>query len=216
MIHDKQLPLISEFLGVLEAPRLNFRFIGIGLDLRTGVLLEPGVILIPGVLLADVEPLKAGVTFKPFVAGVLLENGVPFKTLEAGVLVGIGLPFTPLEAEVLLGIGIPMPLEVWLPLKTGELGSIFNIGVLLATGVFLGAKVSLPAGVLWGAGAGVGVLLLLEVDFFAADPLLDLDVTTVGEDIVEFKDELLLEPFGVILKPKIITIFYPIIIHFPT
>ena len=84
----------------------------------------------------------------------------------------------------------------------------------MVTGVFLGAKVSLPAGVLWGV--GVGVLLLLEVDFFTADPLLDLDVTTVGEDIVEFKDELLLEPFGVILKPKIITIFYSIITHFPT
>ena len=205
MIYDKQLPLISEFLGVLEAPRLNLRFIGVGLDLRTGVLLEPGVILIPGVPLPDVATLRAGVPFKPFEAGVLLESGVAFKPLEAGVLVGIGVPFAPLEPEVLLGIEIPFkPLEVGvrLPLKTGELGSIFNIGVLLVTGVFLGTTVSLPEGVLWGV--GVGVLLLLEEDFFGGDPLLGLDVTTVGEDIVEFKVELLLEPFGVILKPKII------------
>ena len=44
----------------------------------------------------------------------------------------------------------------------------------------MGTTVSLPAGVLHGV--GVGVLLLLKVDFCAADPLLDLDVTTVGED----------------------------------
>ena len=146
------------------------------MDLRTGVLLEPGVILNPGVLLADVAPLKAEVTFKPIGAEVLLENGVPFKPLEAGVLVGIGVPFTPLEAKVILRIGIPFKaLEVGLSLKTGKLTSIFNIGVLLVTRVFLGTTVSLPVGLLHGV--GVVVLLLLEVDFFAADPLQDLDVS---------------------------------------